>query len=190
MHQSLKLAVRFATWRSTNICLPNTLPSTSRWASFLNSKPCSNEQKLYSPRYSFGRAIGLFSAILQTCISHFFSSEHEKEKEKEKTTLVCFQKQNRKYHSIKWLQSEFLRELSCQLIGTNHPRCYQFEFCTWLSMFSSLQHRGYLKSVPIWGFLLIQSYFGESGFALMNSESLIQRELRCPLDSAWYILGE
>lgn len=108
----------------------------------------------------------------------------KKKKKKEKTTLVCFQKQNRKYHSIKWLQSEFLRELSCQLIGTNHPRCYHFEFCTWLSMVSSLQHRGYLKSVPIWGFLLIQSYFGESGFALMNSESLIQRELRCPLDSA------
>lgn len=186
MHQPLKLAVWFATWRSTNICLPNTLPSTSRWASFLNSKPCSNEQKLYSPRYSFGRAIGLFSAILQTCISHFFSSEHEKKK----TTSMSFQKQNRKYHSIKWLQSEFLRGLSCQLIGTNHPRCYHFEFCTWLSTFSSLQHRGYLNSVPIWGFLLIQSYFEQCSFAPMNSESLIQRELRCPLDSTWYILGE
>ena len=44
------------------------------------------EQKLYSPRCSFGRTIGLFSAILQTSISHFFSSEEEKRKT---TSVFC-----------------------------------------------------------------------------------------------------
>lgn len=128
MIQPLKLAAQFATLRIMNICLPNTLSHVQRV-----SQPCSNEQKLYSPRCSFGRAIALSSAILQTCTSHFLFLKRKKEK----TTSLFFQKQNEKCHSIECLQNEFLRALA-SLLEEIIQKMYHFEFHTWLSTFSSL----------------------------------------------------